>query len=160
MQRRKLLTLSLLAAMCLSLVLAGLFILLKEPTIPEDLRDLLLVDVREHYSSHLLPGTVPTIVDKLIGFKPHRHRILEVENESDSRFSVKGALCVRLRVVYRDPGKLSVYSPGSPIEDFLYLAWRHENDWRVALLAQSGIDNLLPTHNCKDYEVPKEVREE
>lgn len=138
--KKKIVTVALLGIV-VGLVITHCLVNNNRPSLPTDLRELLERDMASNFSIVTSPVLNPSIVDKIAGYKGFRYRITEIKritNQSDDVSHL--GLCLKIYVVYRVPEKSSIYSPGSPTEEFLYIAWKVNDLWDVKMVEQSGIN--------------------
>lgn|SRR5690606_15364021 len=147
---RKTLILLLVLISVLATVL-GLLHLYNKSKIPEELLERLESDLVSHLSINLTI-LIPSTIDELIGYQAFRYQVKDIETiEYKTEASSGVSYCLKVLVTYRVPEKSSVYAPGSPFEEFLYLAWQENAEWQVRKLAQSGVNSSLGGRNCSEW---------
>lgn len=145
--RKKLLA----GALAIILILIGAFSIISyyQQQIPEELERLLEQDMASHASIGTAPVYVPSIVDRVVGYKGYRFHVKQMEYMNETNInSSKTELCIELQMVYRVPTKASVYSFGSPKEEFLYFAQKEHDRWAIQFIRQSGVNQTLSDHSC------------
>lgn len=117
--------------------------------IPNDLRQALEWDLVTHFSIGTSPVLNPSWIDEIIGYQGFRYSLQSIQSvDAEEVAPLEKVLCLKIKVIYRIPEKSSVYSPGSPTEYFLYLAWETDNEWQVQKVAQSGVNKKLDVSSC------------
>ena len=135
----------------LTLVFIGSLIVcsLHQRIIPGDLEDLLITDTSDHTEVGTSTIYVPNLIDKYVGDYPYLFQVKRIQYIDGSDIdSPNLEACLKIRMTYRDPGRFSVFSFGSPTEEFLYHVQKENEVWTIEYLRKSEINQTLSDSSC------------